>query len=122
MSENLQSIREGTAVLIEALSRLDVPQLCALAALEPCDQAGGISAGWLKRAIRVSTSDATHLARRLNDALTGFGLSWWDVVLVIETLTHARAQIAAGSDVEIVCTAPERFGLPLRTTYATSLQ
>jgi phosphatidylserine/phosphatidylglycerophosphate/cardiolipin synthase-like enzyme len=122
MSENRQSIREGTAVLVEALSRLDVSQLRDLASSEPGDPAGNVSAGRLKRAMLVSTSDATRLARRFNDTITGSGLSWRDVVLVIEALAHARTQAAAGCEVEIVCTAPERFGLPLRTTYATALQ
>lgn len=122
MTENRQRIREATAAVVEALSRLDVSQLHALAASEPGDSAGNVSAGRLKRAIVVSTSDATHLARRLNDALTGSGLTWADVVLVIEALAYARSEAVAGAEVEIVCTAPERFGLPIRTTYATALQ
>jgi hypothetical protein len=122
MTENRQNIREATAVVIEALARLDVSQLHALAASEPDDPGGSISAGRLKRAILVSTSDATHLARRLNDILSGSGLTWPDVVLVIEALACARSQAVPGCEVEIVCTAPERFGLPLRTTYATALQ
>jgi len=122
MTENRQSIREATDAIVEALSRLDVSQLHALAASEPGDPAGNVSAGRLKRAIRVSTSDATHLARRLNDALTTSGLTWPDMVLVFEALAYARSQAVGGCEVEIVCTAPERFGLPLRTTYATALQ
>ena len=122
MTENRQSIREGTAAVVEAISRLDVSQLRALGASECGDPSGNVSAGRLKRAILVSTSDATHLARSLNDAITGAGLTWREVVLVIEALAHARSQAAAGCEVEIVCTAPERFGLPLRTTYATALQ
>ena len=122
MTENHQSIRKKTGDLVEVLSRFDVSQLRALAMPECSDSAGNISAGRLKRVLHVSTSDATHLARSLKDATTGSGLSWRDVVLVIETLAHARSQAAADCDVEIVCTAPERFGVPLRTTYATALQ
>jgi len=49
-------------------------------------------------------------------------MTWRDVALVSEALAHARSLPAAHREVEIVCTAPERFALPLRTTYATALE
>lgn len=42
--------------------------------------------------------------------------------MVSEALANVRSQATLDCDVEIVCTAPERFGLPLRTTYATAVQ
>lgn len=121
MTENRQRIREGTAVVVEALSRLDVSQLRALASSSG-EPSANISAGRLKRALRVSTTDATHLARSLNAAISGSGLTWRDVVLLGDALAHVRSESASECEVEIVCTAPERFGVPLRTTYATALQ
>jgi len=122
MTENRQGVREGTAAVVEALSRLDVSQLRALAGSESGEPSGNVSAGRLKRALRVSTTDATRLARSLNDVISGSGLTWRDVVLVGEALAHVRSESAGECEVEIVCTAPERFGVSLRTTYATALQ
>ncbi|MGA2066633.1 MAG: phospholipase D-like domain-containing protein [Thermoguttaceae bacterium] len=122
MSENSKSVREGTLAIVEALSGLDASQLRALAVSECGNSRENLSAARLKRALVVPTAEATHLARRLNDAITGSGLTWRDVGLVVETLVHVRSHAIAECEVEIVCTAPERFGVPLRTTYATALQ
>ncbi len=70
----------------------------------------------------MSTAVATNLARNLDALLAGGSLTARDVCVVAETMAAIQHRTKEIDLVEVVCTAPERYGLPVRTTYATAAQ
>ncbi len=77
----------------------------------------------LQRALSLSTSDASHLARNLAELSQTHSLSSREVSLALQVLAQARlGEIEATERVEVVCTAPFDLGVPVRTTFATALE
>ena len=108
---------------VAAISCLATGQLCSLASLCGEQNASSLTAGRFKRELSVSTAEATHLARNLDTLLAGGSLTARDVQVVAETLATIHGKTPKETElVEVVCTAPERYGLPVRTTYATATQ
>jgi phosphatidylserine/phosphatidylglycerophosphate/cardiolipin synthase-like enzyme len=76
----------------------------------------------LQRALSLSTSDASRLARNLTQLSRTPGLSSHDVVLALKVLAHAElGEHEPTERVEIVCTAPFNLQVPVRATFATTL-
>ncbi len=123
MSEPLQNPPEWINVLTGAVAGLGRRYLVDLAGLLDPPRSTPPSSGQLQRALSLSTASATRLARDLDQVICLPGVTVHDVQTALMTLAAARNQSAAQTDsVEIACTAPSRFGVPLRTTYATALE
>ena len=122
MPEDSTPLSEQVSDAVAAVSCLAAGQLCSLARLCSERDASGLTAGRLKRELFVSTTEATHLARNLDSMLAGGSLTARDVQVVAETLATVYGKTRQNNLVEVVCTAPERYGLPVRTTYATATQ
>lgn len=123
MNEHHRFCTEWLSALVTAVARLNAEQLIALA--ESLEVAGQTtpSSGQLQRALSVTTGDAGHLARSLAQVLNAQGVTAREVQTALATLAHARnVQLAKAETVEFACTAPNRLGVPLRTTYATALE
>lgn len=79
-----------------------------------------LTATRLQRAFQLSTSDASDRARRLAE-VEEHSITRADIRTAL--LAFASARLTAGPSpdpVEVVCTSPDRFGLPIRTTFATA--
>jgi phosphatidylserine/phosphatidylglycerophosphate/cardiolipin synthase-like enzyme len=118
-----QSTDERIARLVTAVWRLDSPRLLALARVLG-EKDSPPSAGRLRREVAVSTGLATDLARKLASLLGDKGpQAARDAMLVLTTVAHARKfQGEARDEVEIVCTAPARLGVAVRTTFAAAVE
>lgn len=80
-----------------------------------------VSAVSLQLLLSIPTSSAVHLARELDDALSECDAGTSDRLLVIETIACCESLRQPASEaVEVVCTSPDRLGIPVRTTLATA--
>jgi hypothetical protein len=123
MSEPSQNPPEWINVLTEAVAGLGRRHLVDLAGLLDPPRSNPPSSGQLQRALSLSTASAVQLARDLDQIICSLGVIVHDVQTAVMTLATTRNQSIAQTDsVEIACTAPSRFGVPLRTTYATALE
>lgn len=123
MSEPLLNPPEWINVLTGAVAGLGRRHLVDLAGLLDPPRSAPPSSGQLQRALSLSTASAARLARDLDQVICLPGVVVHDVQTVLMTLSATRNQgIAQTDSVEIACTAPSRFGVPLRTTYATALE
>src|SRR5262245_35466884 len=120
----LPSVPTWIVDLSMAASRLDERQLRILASSYEGNEAPLLpSAAQLQRRLSLSTMDATELARNLRRALAIPHVTGRDVGTVLATLAHARPQDSSVDELdEVVCTAPSRFGVPLRPTFATAVE
>jgi hypothetical protein len=76
----------------------------------------------LQRLLCLSTTDASRLARNLREVSSIRDVTGRDIRIALASLAHARMMAAGRAKVvEVVCTAPSRFGVPVRTTYATAV-
>jgi hypothetical protein len=110
-------------VLTGVVSGLKAKNLLDIAAL--LDPAGSAlpSSGQFQRLLSLSTASAAQLARGLDQVVRFPGVTIRDMQTALMTLALVRDTTAVQKDsVEIACTAPTRFGVPLRTTYATALE
>ena len=110
--------------LATAVSRLSEDQLLVLAScVEIHEVAPSLPAHRLQRALSISTSDAAHLARDLEQVLAASGVSRRDVAVALVSLARSRSLVRNREEtVEVVCTAPSRLGVPVRTTFATAVE
>jgi hypothetical protein len=124
MHDPLPSVPTWIVDLSIAASRLNERQLRILASSYEGKEVPLLpSAAQLQRRLSLSTPDATELARNLRRALAIPHVTGRDVGIALATLAHARPQdSSADEQVEVVCTAPSRFGVPLRTTFATAVE
>lgn len=82
-----------------------------------------LSASIVRRLLCLSTSDATELARIISSILTGSNTQPRDVQVALVTIGQMKSDgLISRNEVEIVCTAPSRLGIPLRTTFSTILE
>lgn len=108
------------AGVVSGLGAESLPKLAGL-----LDPAGSTipSSGQLQRGLSLSTAASSQLARGLDQVLRHTGVTIRDVQIVLETLALARGGGARQYEtIEIACTAPNRLGVPLRTTYATAME
>jgi phosphatidylserine/phosphatidylglycerophosphate/cardiolipin synthase-like enzyme len=124
INDPLTSIPAWIVDLSIAASRLTEEQLRVLAGSYGREATPFVpSAAQLQRRLSLSTTDATELARNLRRVLAVPHVTGRDVGIVLVTLAHARsAGSLADEQVDVVCTAPSRFGVPLRTTFATAVE
>jgi len=123
MSEQSQNSPDWIGTLAGVISGLKAGHLLDLVALLDPARSTPPSSSQLQRALSLSTASAAQLARGLDQVIGSPGASARDVQTALMTLACARGTGIAPSDtVEIACTAPTRFGVPLRTTYATALE
>src|SRR5437016_1318168 len=124
MNDPLTSTPGWIADLAMAVSRLNGEQLMVLVSsygrVEPVLAP---STAQLQRNLSLSTTDAAHIARDLKRIMAAPGVTGHDVGVALATLAHARFMAAARDErVEVVCTAPSRLGVPVRTTFATAIE
>lgn len=125
MSDPAEATPPWIPALSNAVSRLTATQLQALSGLVAGEDSPAVipSPARLRRALSHATADAMHLARNLKHVVDGSGVSGHDLKIALATSAHIRALGEPGVDVvEIVCTAPSRLGVPLRTTIATAIE
>jgi phosphatidylserine/phosphatidylglycerophosphate/cardiolipin synthase-like enzyme len=123
MSEPSQNPLDWINLLSGAVAGLSRRHVLDLADLLDPPRSTPPSSGQLQRALSLSTASATRLARDLDQVICSPGVTIHDVQTALMTLAAMRNQDIAQTDsVEIACTAPSRFGVPLRTTYATALE
>jgi phosphatidylserine/phosphatidylglycerophosphate/cardiolipin synthase-like enzyme len=104
---------------VAALTAERLTQLADLVATDGLDH----SASRLQRALSLATPEASNLARALAQiaAATPTGASPLDASIALRAFALNRASLRAQSpNIEIVCTAPDRLGVHLRTTFATA--
>jgi nucleotide-binding universal stress UspA family protein len=77
----------------------------------------------IQRKLSLATTAATSLARNLREVSSSRDVTGRDIRIAMASLAHGR-MIATGNDkvIEVVCTAPSRFGIPVRTTFATAVE
>ena len=124
MSDPQTSTPPWIVDLAVAASSLNAAQLQLLASSYRTERSPiALSASQLQRRLALSTADATELARNLRRILTASHVTGGDIAIALATLAHARfAGIHGDDQVEVVCTAPSRLGVPLRTTFATAVE
>lgn len=109
--------------LASAIAGLESGRLLDLASIFDPGRPAPPSSGQLQRSLSLSTASAAQLARNLDQVFKSPGVSARDVHTALTALALARSTPATHTDtVEIACTAPSRFGVPLRTTYATAIE
>ena len=124
MTDSLSSVPGWIADLVTAVSRLSEEQIRILASSYRRDEpAVTPSTVQLQRNLSLSTTDAAHLVRELKQIMTAPDVTCHDVGVVLETLAHARLMATARDErIEVVCTAPSRLGVLVRTTFATTVE
>jgi len=110
--------------LADAVSSLRKEQLMVLGASCGChDSAQSLSPLQLQRSLTLSTTDAVYLAQSIKRIMAIPGVTSHDIGVVLATLAQTKSMTAKGDErVEVVCTAPSRLGVPVRTTFATALE
>jgi phosphatidylserine/phosphatidylglycerophosphate/cardiolipin synthase-like enzyme len=124
MIDPVTSIPGWIADLATAVCRLSAAQLRILAdSYRRNEPALAPSTVQLQRNLSLSTTDTAHLVRELKQIMTAPDVTCHDIGIVLETLAHARLVVTARDEkIEVVCTAPSRLGVPVRTTFATTVE
>lgn len=112
--------------LAQSVSRLSEEQLISLISYLRAHHAISLTSAKLQRLLSISTTEASQLARTLNTAFTSVG----NIQSESTEIATALAGIAAGRllkanvprAIEVVCTAPTRLGVPVRATFATTME
>jgi hypothetical protein len=124
MNEFRGSASEWISDLATIVSELGSNQILALAELYGRNESAPVpSTTEIQRRLSVATTAAASLARNLRAVSSIPHVTGRDIRIAMASLARAR-MIAASSDslVEVVCTAPSRFGIPVRTTFATAVE
>lgn len=124
MIDPVTSITGWIADLAMAVCRLSGDQLRILAySYRRNEPALAPSTVQLQRSLSLSTTDTAHLVRELKQIMTAPDVTCHDIGVVLETLAHVRLMATAREErIEVVCTAPSRLGVPVRTTFATTVE
>lgn len=124
MSDPVSSNTGWIADLAMAVCRLSADQLRILAdSYRRNELALAPSTVQLQRNLSLSTTDAAHLVRELKHFMTAPDVTCHDIGVVLETLAHDRLMATARDErIEVVCTAPSSLGVPVRTTFATTVE
>jgi len=115
---------QWVGLLVNAVMALAPEQLRALASAYANDTPLSLpSVQYLQRALSLSTADASQLARSLSQLSGMTSLGSRDVKVALQVLAAARLNDSEAMErVEVVCTTPVQFGLPVRATFATTLE
>lgn len=105
--------------LAGCLSRLSEIQIQALLSAIATAGVSGLTSGKLQRLLFLSSSEASQLARNLENIFRRCS-NPGDIPLVIEALTAGLYIRPKAHSVEIVCTSPSSMGVPVRSTFATA--
>jgi phosphatidylserine/phosphatidylglycerophosphate/cardiolipin synthase-like enzyme len=106
--------------LAEAIGKTTDAQLFALEA--ELEHGVALNAETLRR-LGLPTGEAVQIARKLESQAAPRGLpAGRDIAIAVEAIRAARALLKGGPEVQIVCTAPFGTGVPVRTTFATSIE
>lgn len=112
--------------LAQSVSRLSEEQLSSLIAYLRTHQVASLTSARLQRLLSISTTEASQLARTLNTAFksvenTRSGPT--ETAIALAGIASGRLLKAdEPRAIEIVCTAPTRMGVPVRATFATTLE
>jgi PLD-like domain len=105
--------------LVEATARLSGEQLFALTNGLNNDEAP--TSASLRR-LGLPTAEAVRIAKKLSSAIrSGPEVKISDLSIVLQAISAGRAFVPPQPDIEVVCTAPFGVGVPVRTTFATSM-
>lgn len=117
-------LREWVGELAAAVSRLSSEQLLILApTFRENEVVPGPSAAQLQRKLSISAMDAASLTRSLRRVFDTRRIEGRDIEVALITLAHARSLADARHErVEVVCTAPNGLGVPVRTTFAVATE
>lgn len=124
MNDSRDFTSDWIANLAAIVSGLSGEQILALAELYGRNESAAVpSTTEIQRRLSLATTAATSLARNLREISSIRDVTKHDIRVAMASLAHAR-MIAADGDklVEVVCTAPSRFGIPVRTTFATAVE
>jgi len=106
--------------LAQAIGRFTNAQLSALEV--QVERGAALNADTLRR-LGLATGDAVQIARKLDFLITTKGATTGrDIAIAIEAIRAGRALLQAGPEVQIVCTAPFDVGVPIRATFATTIE
>jgi len=109
--------------VVGAFSPLTTEQLQQLGAELATDESAIRSPSNLRRLPGMSTAEVTHLARIVRELCDIHSIATAELQFVIATIIDVRELRPGERDrVDIVCTAPDRMGVPVRTTYATAVE
>lgn len=124
MSNVAPFVPSWIADLARAVSRLNGEQTKILTSNYRSDESTATpSTTQLQRSLSLSTTDAAHLARDLKQISSIQEVTGHDIGIALATLAQARSMAAATDErIEVVCTAPSRLGVPVRTTFATAIE
>lgn len=106
--------------LAQAIGKITDAQLSALAV--QLKDGAAINADTLRR-LGLPTGEAVQIARKLDSQITAKGAAGGrDIAIAVEAVRAGRGQLQAGPEVQIVCTAPFGTGVPVRATFATTVE
>lgn len=124
MNNSTGSTPNWIGYLAAIVSGLSSEQILVLAELYGNSESAALpSTAELQRRLTLGTTSATSLARNLRDISSIQDLTHRDIRIALASLAQAR-MIRTRNDkvVEVVCTAPSRLGIPVRTTFATAVE
>jgi DNA-binding MarR family transcriptional regulator len=111
--------------LSDIVSGLSGEQVLVLAELYGKNETVAVpSTGQLQRRLSLTTPDASSLARKLQEVNLLQDVTNRDIAIALSSLAQAPIRWTSNNNktVEVVCTAPSRFGIPVRTTFATAVE
>jgi hypothetical protein len=77
----------------------------------------------LQRRLALGTTSATSLARNLREISLNQDVTSRDMRIALASFAQGRVTGRRSEEMfEVVCTAPSRFGIPVRTTFATAVE
>lgn len=109
------------AVIVSGLSS---EQMLVLAELYTKNESAALpSTTELQRRLSLPTTGASSLARNLREISLIQSVTSRDIRIALASLAQARVTGRGSEEMfEVVCTAPSRFGIPVRTTFATAVE
>jgi phosphatidylserine/phosphatidylglycerophosphate/cardiolipin synthase-like enzyme len=122
MNDSTEFTISWTGKLAAIISGLTSEQIMGLAELYGNIEGAALpSTAELQRCLTLGTTSAISLARNLRDICSIQDMTHRDIRIALASLAQAR-MIRTRNDnvVEVVCTAPSRLGVPVRTTFATA--
>lgn len=112
--------------LAQGVSRLSGEQLASLISYLRAHETTSLTSARVQRLLSISTTEASQLTRILNIALKTTGHTHSRSGEIASVLAGIAAERQSRADVsqaiEVVCTAPTRLGVPVRATFATTVE
>lgn len=106
--------------LAQAIGKVTEAQLSALGV--ELERGASLNADTLRR-LGLPTGEAVQISRKLDSLVRAKGApAGRDIAIAVEAMRAGRATLQGGPEVQIVCTAPFATRVPVRTTFATSIE